>query len=307
MPFMSPMVMPIVKVGLSLIYHSFSVNNREIAATFAGPEPKIPVLPARQREPLLKKRKSLGQHFLRDDNMAYDIAASITSVHPYTYVVEVGPGEGRLTRHLLDLYSRQLYVIELDERFAHHLVTVFPALSERIIQQDFLQWTPDEVMGDHPFVLIGNFPYYISTEILFRALSMRSRIPQIVGMFQKEVADRIAAPPGNKQYGVTSVLLTAFYEAEVLFDIPPHLFDPPPKVTSAVLRLTRLAEPRIKSDYPDFRRVVKMAFNQRRKTLRNALKAMTTTERPVPAQWASLRAEALSVEDFDALTEYFTP
>lgn len=236
--------------------------------------------------------------------MAYEIANSLDHKVGFQYVVEVGPGEGRLTRHLLDLYGEQLWVIELDERFAGQLPITFPDLKDRIIHQDFLKWSPKELWEESPFALIGNFPYYISTEILFRALDMKDQIPQVVGMFQKEVADRIAASPGNKQYGVTSVLLTAFYEAEVLFDIPAHLFDPPPKVTSAVLKLTRLSEPRISSPYKEFRKVVKLAFNQRRKTLRNALKSIVPEGKELPEKYAGLRAEALSVEEFDELTKF---
>lgn len=236
--------------------------------------------------------------------MAYDIANSLDAEDLCDYVVEVGPGAGRLTRHLLNRFEDRLFVVELDDRFAEALPARYPGLAHRVIHQDFLTWDPDTILGDGSFALIGNFPYYISTEILFRALSMKERIPQVVGMFQKEVADRIAAQPGNKQYGITSVLLTAFYKAEVLFDIPAYLFDPPPKVTSAVLRLTRLSEPRIESNYADFRKVVKLAFNQRRKTLRNALKPRVTADRPLPEAIAGLRAEALSVEDFDQLTKY---
>lgn len=235
--------------------------------------------------------------------MAYEIAQSLDDTLGFELVLEVGPGEGRLTRHLMDLYGNKLWVIELDERWANQLPITFPALDGRIIKQDFLRWTPAGPFDRQSFALIGNFPYYISTEILFHAMAMKEQIPQIVGMFQKEVADRIAAPPGTKQYGVTSVLLTAFYEARVLFDVPAYLFDPPPKVTSAILQLTRLAAPRISSPYADFRRVVKMAFNQRRKTLRNALKAMVPEGHSLPEQYAGLRAEALSVEDFDQLTK----
>ncbi len=251
----------------------------------------------------MKKRKSLGQHFLKDDHLSWQIAAAIDEAAAPA-IVEVGPGAGALTRHLLDRFGRRLWCIELDERFAGQLPRQYPELIGHIIQQDFLQWQPDTYLGDGAFVLTGNFPYYISTEILFRALDMRDRIPQVVGMFQREVAERVAAPPGNKQYGVTSVLLTAFYKAELLFSLPPEAFDPPPKVYSAVLKLTRLDKPRIQSDYKDFRRVVKAAFGQRRKTLRNALLSILPPGKKLPDEIGSLRAERLSVEDFDQLTQW---
>jgi 16S rRNA (adenine1518-N6/adenine1519-N6)-dimethyltransferase len=251
----------------------------------------------------MKKRKSLGQHFLKDDHLSWQIAAAIDE-QAAPIIVEIGPGAGALTRHLLDRFGRRLWCIELDERFAHQLPGKFPELDGQVLQKDFLRWNPDDNLGDSDFVLTGNFPYYISTEILFRALDMRNRIPQVVGMFQREVAERVAAPPGNKQYGVTSVLLTAFYRAELLFSLPPEAFDPPPKVYSAVLRLTRLDEPRIQSDYKDYRRVVKTAFSQRRKTLRNALASLLPEGKVLPEEIGALRAERLSVEEFDQLTQW---
>lgn len=250
----------------------------------------------------MKKRKSLGQHFLRDDTVAADVARAVLPDPEYDRVVEVGPGGGRLTQHLLAQFGDRLYVVELDERWVASLQQQWPALAPRILSMDILQWQPEIDWAGHSFVLIGNFPYYISTEILFFALRHKAQIPQVIGMFQKEVADRVAAPPGNRQYGVTSVLLTAFYDAEVLFDVPPHLFSPPPRVTSAVLRLVRRPVPRIVAPYGEYRKVVKAAFNQRRKTLRNALKGILPEGIQLPERYAGLRAEALSVEDFDELT-----
>lgn len=242
-------------------------------------------------------KKSLGQHFLRDENICRRIVQALR-VHPFRQLLEVGPGGGALTKYLLEIKDVDFRAVELDTEKVQYLLHQYPVLEGRLIEGSFLD-IPCPFEG--PFTLVGNFPYNISTQILFRVLEWKVQVETVVGMFQKEVAQRVAAPPGNKTYGVLSVLVQAFFTVEYLFDVHENCFQPPPKVKSGVIRLRpRASVPPMKSE-ADFFRLVKTAFNQRRKTLRNAVKPLFDAaflEDPLFMK----RAEQLSVEDFARLS-----
>ena len=252
---------------------------------------------------MIRPKKKYGQHFLKDDNIAGKIARSLSTEH--RHIVEVGPGTGILTRHLLQRKETSLYCFEIDPEAVSFLKIQFPDAGERFITGDFLEFDLSRLPS--PFAVIGNFPYNISSQILFRVLEFRDRVPEVVGMFQKEVAERIASPPGNKTYGILSVLLQAYYNIEILFRVDPHLFFPPPKVTSAVMRLRRNGTEKLPCDEELFFSLVKTAFNQRRKTLRNALKEKFGELPAGVKELASLRAEQLSVADFTRLAQALRP
>lgn len=246
-------------------------------------------------------KKYLGQHFLRDESIAERIAQSLAHTSQYKQVLEVGPGMGVLTKYLLQRSDLETWVVELDRESVTYLKTFYPQLSPRIIEYDFLKLDLSKYFSG-PFAIIGNFPYNISSQILFKALDYRNQVPEVVGMFQKEVAERIAAPPGSKTYGITSVLLQAFYDIEYLFTVDASVFNPPPKVQSGVIRLTRNKVQQLDCDEKLFTQVVKAGFNQRRKTLRNALKAFPVKPEFAQHEVFNLRAERLSVADFVAVT-----
>lgn len=242
-------------------------------------------------------KKSLGQHFLRDENICRKIIGALQE-HPISQLLEVGPGGGALTKYLLPLQGITFRTVELDEEKVGYLLKSYPALKGKIIHQDFLEI---EKPFTGSFTVVGNFPYNISTQILFKILEWKEDIDCMVGMFQKEVAQRVAAREGNKVYGVLSVLVKAFFEVEYLFDVNENSFQPPPKVKSGVIRLLpRKNKPAMRSE-KDFFMLVKTAFNQRRKTLRNALRALFD---PLELQdpLFDKRAEQLSVEQFAELT-----
>ena len=246
----------------------------------------------------MRAKKHLGQHFLKDLNIAQRIVDGLSRHGGYDRVLEIGPGMGVLTQFLLPKNNFSTYVIEIDTESVAYLEKHYPELAPRIISGDFLKFNPGEYFPDK-FAIIGNFPYNISSQIFFRALEIRDRIPEIVCMLQKEVAQRIASPPGNKDYGILSVLLQAFYDIDYLVSVPPGAFDPPPKVQSGVIRLRRNAVIALECDEKMFFRVVKTAFNQRRKTLRNALKPVgEIPDHPL----LNKRAEQLSVQEFVTLT-----
>ena len=246
----------------------------------------------------MRAKKHLGQHFLKDLNIAQRIVDGLSGHGGYDRVLEIGPGMGVLTQFLLPKTNFTTHVIEIDTESVAYLEKHYPDLAPRIIAGDFLKFNPGEHFADK-FAIIGNFPYNISSQIFFRALEIRDRIPEIVCMLQKEVAQRIASPPGNKDYGILSVLLQAFYDIDYLVSVPPGAFDPPPKVQSGVIRLRRNAVAALECDEKMFFRVVKTAFNQRRKTLRNALKPVgEIPDHPL----LNKRAEQLSVQDFVTLT-----
>lgn len=245
-------------------------------------------------------KKHLGQHFLKDDNIARKIVGSLqSSVFP---VLEVGPGMGVLTRHLLELTDRSCFFMDTDRESIEYLNETFPEHTDKFIHADFLKFNTDILFRDK-FCIIGNFPYNISSQILFKVLEHRQQVTQVVCMIQKEVAERLAAGPGSKTYGILSVLLQAYYRIEYLFTVNETVFFPPPKVKSAVIRLTRNDREKLDCDEALFFKVVKTAFNQRRKTLRNSLKTYYIDyERGELLHLAGKRAEELSVEDFVKLT-----
>ncbi len=253
----------------------------------------------------VRPKKHLGQHFLRDHNIAQKIAQSLSLHGGYQQILEIGPGTGVLTRFLLQESSFQTWVIEIDSESIAALKNEFPELMPRMIEGDFLKLDVEGLIPA-PFAIIGNFPYNISSQILFRVLDWRDQVPEVVGMFQKEVAQRIASPPGSKAYGILSVLLQAWYDIEYLFTVAPGVFQPPPKVESAVIRLKRNKVEQLDCDEKLFVKVVKAGFNQRRKTLRNSLKPMGLVCQDPLSPLLDLRAEALSVADFVQLTKIFS-
>jgi 16S rRNA (adenine1518-N6/adenine1519-N6)-dimethyltransferase len=217
-------------------------------------------------------------------------------------VLEVGPGMGVLTKYLLAEEKYKTFIIDIDRESIKYLKENFPALENRIIEGDFLRLDFSTIMENKPFAVIGNFPYNISTEILFKVLDHKDQVPEVVGMFQKEVAERIAAKPRNKTYGITSVLLQAFYDIEYLFTVDETVFNPPPRVKSAVIRLTRNKVEQLDCDEKLFKQIVKAGFNQRRKTLRNSIRAFHLKPEHMENEYLSKRAEELSVADFVRLT-----
>lgn len=242
-------------------------------------------------------KKSLGQHFLKDENICLKIVSALEE-QAFTQLLEVGPGGGALTKHLLELKNIDFRAVELDDEKVEYLIKKWPGMREKIIHQNFLEM---EKPFTGPFTLVGNFPYNISTQILFRCLEWREDVQCIIGMFQKEVAQRVAAKEGSKIYGVISVLLQAFFRVEYLFDVHPGSFQPPPKVESGVIRLfPNPAIPAMKSEKAFFL-LVKTAFNQRRKTLRNAVKSLFDAA-ILSDELFNKRAEQLTVEQFAALT-----
>ena len=255
---------------------------------------------------VVRPKKHLGQHFLRDTEASQRIVELLSLHGDYKNVLEIGPGMGVLTQFLLPNSTYQTHAVELDSESVRYLKVHFPALEDRVIEGDFLQMNLNNATfsSQGPFAIIGNFPYNISSQILFKVLENRELIPEVVSMLQREVAQRIAAPPGKKDYGILSVLLQAFYTIEYIFTLPPESFDPPPKVHSGVIRLKRNEVKQLDCDEKRFKLVVKTAFNQRRKTLRNALKPLGVVfEHPL----LDLRAERLSVSDFVELTKLTTP
>lgn len=249
----------------------------------------------------VKAKKHLGQHFLKDESIAKKIADSLDASH-YNDVLEIGPGMGVLTKYLLQ-NDYDLHVIEIDRESVEYLGQNFPALENRIISQDFLKYNINEIFDGKQFAIIGNFPYNISTQIVFRALEYRNQIPEFAGMFQKEVAQRICEKKGTKAYGILSVLVQAFYDAEYLFTVNEDVFIPPPKVKSGVLRLRRKENYTLPCNEKLFFSVVKTAFQQRRKTLRNSLKTMNLSDELRLDTMLDLRPEQLDVQQFIDLTQ----
>ena len=246
----------------------------------------------------VRAKKFLGQHFLTDEGIARRIVESLA---PETRrVLEIGPGMGVLTKYLIARENTDFHVVEIDRESVVWLHEHYPTLD--VIEGDFLKYELSNLFHES-FAIIGNFPYNISSQILFKVFDNRERVNEVVGMFQKEVAERVAAGPGNKTYGILSVLLSAFYNIEYLFTVPEHVFNPPPKVKSAVIRLTRNEVTSLDCDEKRFTQVVKAGFNQRRKTLRNALRQLGAPLDTVPDTLLAQRAEQLSVEDFVNITK----
>lgn len=250
---------------------------------------------------LVKPKKFLGQHFLKDLTIAKAIADTVDSV-PNIPILEVGPGMGVLTQYLLTK-ERHIKVVELDFESVAYLRKEYPSMEENIIEDDFLKMRLENVFDQKPFVLTGNYPYNISSQIFFKMLDYKHLIPCCTGMIQKEVAERIAAKEGNKTYGILSVLIQAWYNVEYLFTVSETVFNPPPKVKSAVIRMTRNDVESLGCDEKLFKQVVKTTFNQRRKTIRNSIKPLIGKELKLDESvvW-SKRPEQLSVKEFIELT-----
>ncbi len=244
-------------------------------------------------------KKSLGQHFLKDEEVLQKIAAAIGDMKSFATVVEIGPGMGALTKYLLQHRPDNFYVVELDDRWVAHLAQTYPLLRNKIIHEDFLK--ADLNFMQRPTHIVGNFPYNISSQIIFRMIEYKEVVEEMTGMFQKEVALRIAAQPGCKDYGILTVLAQAYYECNYLFDVLPESFNPPPKVMSGVIQLKRKTTS-LQCDEAKFKKIVKAAFNQRRKTMRNSLKEWVTDKSLLTQEVFSKRPEQLSVADFESLT-----
>jgi 16S rRNA (adenine1518-N6/adenine1519-N6)-dimethyltransferase len=242
-------------------------------------------------------KKSLGQHFLHDENVCRKIIAELQQ-HPLHQLLEVGPGTGALTKYLLQIENIDLKAVEIDKEKIQFLLNKFPSLLNKLIENDFLEM---EKPFDGKFTVVGNFPYNISSQIVFKVMDWKEDVECMVGMFQKEVALRIAAKHGNKIYGVISVLVQAFFDVEYLFEVSERSFAPPPKVKSAVIRLRQRTEDLKFKEEKKFFLLVKTAFNQRRKTLRNSVKSLFD-ETILQDEIFNKRAEQLSVEDFAMLT-----
>lgn len=249
----------------------------------------------------VKAKKHLGQHFLTDENIAKQIADTL-QLNGYQTVLEIGPGMGVLTKYLLEK-DIDTYVIEIDTESVEYLNAHYPKLHGKVISKDFLKYNINEVFEGKPFAIIGNFPYNISSQIVFRCLEMRNQVPEFSGMFQKEVAERICSKKGSKVYGILSVLAQAFYDVEYLFTVDENVFNPPPKVKSGVMRMIRKENYALPCDEKLFFNVVKTAFQQRRKTLRNSLKSFALSDNLKEDTIFDLRPEQLSVEQFIDLTQ----
>ena len=246
-------------------------------------------------------KKSLGQHFLKDENISRKIVDELQQTiisSQINNVVEVGPGAGAITKFILQLNNIDFKAVELDDEKVNYLEHTFPVIKGKIIDKSFLDV---DIPYTEPFLVIGNFPYNISTQIVFKVLEWKDLVPVMIGMFQKEVAQRIASKPGNKVYGIMSVLTQAFYDVEYLFDVDSGCFNPPPKVMSGVIKIKRRNEKMKMKSERSFFVLVKAAFNQRRKTLRNATRSLFSDD-VLKEEIFNKRAEQLSIDDFAALT-----
>ena len=250
-------------------------------------------------------KKSLGQHFLNDKGIAARIVSSLKA-DGIRHVIEVGPGMGALSPLLLQEQRYDTRFVEIDSNAADYLKKQYPAIKDKLIVADFLRYPLEAYFADQPLAIIGNFPYNISSQIFFKILDHRSQVKEVVGMLQKEVAERIASPPGSKVYGITSVLLQAFYNIEYLFTVHEHVFTPPPKVKSGVIRLTRNSVEALPCNETLFVRIVKTAFNQRRKMLGNSLKCLLPDNAGAKDLLPLLtqRPEQLHIQDFIELTQW---
>lgn len=265
--------------------------------------PKSSPLPKREEQgaPGVKPKKYLGQHFLKDENIAEKIANTLT-LKGYKNVLEIGPGMGVLTKYLIEK-PVEVVAMDLDSESITYLIHNYPNKNLQILEADFLKSDATDIFGDAPYAITGNFPYNISTQIVFKAIENRHQVPEFSGMFQKEVAQRICAKEGNKTYGILSVLTQAFFDAEYLFTVKPGVFNPPPKVDSGVLRLTRKENYELACDEKLLFKVVKTGFQQRRKTLRNSLKTLNISDKLKEDSIFGQRPEQLTVAQFISLTQ----
>ena len=250
---------------------------------------------------MLKAKKSYGQHFLTNEGTAEKIALSLLREEGIVNVLEIGPGKGMLTKYLIP-QNFNLKVVEADKDMVAYIEKHYPTLKEDIIYLDFLKANLHKIFDGEPFYIIGNFPYNISSQIVFKAVNDKELVPELVGMFQKEMAERIIAKPGGKDYGVISVLTQAYYDGEMLMRIPPGAFNPPPKVNSAVIRLKRKKDYQLGCDERIFRMIVKTSFNSRRKMLRNTLKQLMEDPGVLESEEFNKRPEQLSYQEFVLLT-----
>lgn len=250
----------------------------------------------------VKPKKNLGQHFLTDETISKRIADQYRHFQDLNNVLEIGPGMGAMTKYLIQDEKINLYVMEIDTESVDYLHQNFPALEGRVLSDDFLKYDISTIFNGEPFAVVGNFPYNISSQILFRCLDFKEYIPEIMGMFQKEVAERVAKGPGSKQYGIISVLLQAYYDIEYCFTVDEHVFNPPPKVKSGVIRLTRNNRLTLPCDEKLFKQIVKACFNQRRKMIRNTIKQFVKDQK-IESEFLTQRPEQLSVDDFILLTQ----
>lgn len=249
----------------------------------------------------MKAKKIWGQHFLNAPSVIDKILQALPDISPEHLVIEIGPGQGVLTQHLLQKFGERFYAIEVDPDLIDYLPQHLPQLKDRLIHKDFLKF--DLAAFTHrPLVIVGNFPYNISSQIVFKALEQRQQVTHIIGMFQKEMALRIVSPPGSKDYGILSVLAGAFYHGQYLFDVDRTCFNPPPNVTSGVIRLDRNEIQQLSCNETLFIKVVKAAFNQRRKMLRNSLSGLVNDKVIFENNYFTKRPEQLSIEDFIAIT-----
>jgi 16S rRNA (adenine1518-N6/adenine1519-N6)-dimethyltransferase len=249
----------------------------------------------------LRAKKSYGQHFLYNEQTAQRIVQAVESLASGLALLEIGPGKGVLTKYFWEKYEDFL-AVEADLDMIEALNEIFPGIEDKLIFKDFLKLDFRNVFPGKEMILFGNFPYNISSQILIRMLEQKDRVPYLVGMFQKEMADRVIAPPGSKVYGRISVMVQAFYKGKMLFHVPPGSFAPPPKVNSAVIRLDRLERTELGCDERLFKQVVAQAFSMRRKMLRNTLKAFIPDNEILQTDVFSRRPETLSVEEFVDLT-----
>ena len=249
----------------------------------------------------VRPKKYLGQHFLKDQNIAEKIASSLTGHMGYVNVLEIGPGTGILTKYLIN-ENYHCRFIEIDKESVLFLKNKYPQIASDIIQDNFLKYSLQDLFKER-FAIIGNFPYNISSQIFFKVLDYRDKIPEVVGMIQKEVADRLSADPGNKTYGKLTVLLKTYYDIEYLFTVGPQVFKPPPKVNSAVIRLKRNNRGQIPCNEAFYFQMVKQSFQNRRKTLRNALKGINLPSEIISDPILGKRAEQLNVDEFIVLCQ----
>jgi 16S rRNA (adenine1518-N6/adenine1519-N6)-dimethyltransferase len=253
----------------------------------------------------VKAKKHLGQHFLNDENIAKKIVDAVLDENSSNALIEIGPGTGVLTKHLIHLPN--FWALDIDTESIEFLRNAYPEHIHKIVEADFLEIDIHKLVGDKNINIIGNFPYNISSQIMFRVLENRDKVDVAVGMFQKEVAERIAEKPGTKAYGILSVLLQAFYDITYLFTVHENVFTPPPKVKSAVIKLKRNEVKHLPCDEALFVKVVKTTFNQRRKTIRNSIKPMLTSVMDTTLYLFEKRPEQLSVAEFVELTKLVAP
>jgi len=252
----------------------------------------------------VRPKKNLGQHFLKDQGIAKDIVDLFIGFGNPEMLIEIGPGTGVLTQHLLEPKPWKFRASDVDRESIDYLKLHYPLHQEKFVLEDFLRMDP-AALGIHRFAVIGNFPYNISSQIFFHILEMKAEVTEVVCMLQKEVAQRIASGPGGKEYGILSVLLQSLYTIKYEFTVEPHVFDPPPKVKSGVIRMERIEGKVLPCRFSNLQKLVKQAFNMRRKTLRNALKPMGIPESLAQHPWMDKRAEQLSVGEFEEMTRIY--